>query len=320
MMRFEKINIALVPRKASSCLDLAIRFYGRFLIPILKLWAIIAIPTCTLVYYLSYYFLLDLRMALTVAFFASSPLGALLTWNSALFAFGNTPGMGSLRRQFQLRMIPLMLFCLAERALFFIGPALLFFSGNMLGLLGFIYCFFPGIWILVRSGFRVEQAVLDYAGVASQEDASHDHRTKDLIKNNFSSLFGRGLAIFLFCYILTLILFITFDYLCYILLDFPILMGQLFNQIDVEIGEISILSFIVLIFQDPSVLWKIPLLITTDPRVLTTLTAFILLVYPIGRLAWFFTYIDLRVRLDCWDMELRMTEVSENLTFKEVSL
>ena len=62
------------------------------------------------------------------------------------------------------------------------------------------------------------------------------------------------------------------------------------------------------------------LLMTTDPRVLAMLTAFILLVYPIGRLAWFFTYIDLRVRLDCWDMELRMTEVSENLTFKEVSL
>ncbi|MCR9229755.1 MAG: hypothetical protein NXI29_01935 [bacterium] len=306
MMRFEKINIALVPRKASSCLDMAIRFYGRFLIPILKLWAIIAIPACTLVYCLSYYFLLDLRMALTVAFFASSPLGVLLTWNSALFAFGNTPGMGSLRRQFQFRMIPLMLFCLAERALFFIGPALLFFSGNMLGLLGFIYCFFPGIWILVRSGFRVEQAVLDYAGVASQEDASHDHRTKDLIKTNFGSLFGRGLAIFLFCYILTLILFITFDYLCYTLLEFPILIGQIPYLLDPKTADDTLIN--------------IMLLMTTDPRVLAMLTAFILLVYPIGRLAWFFTYIDLRVRLDCWDMELRMTEVSENLTFKEVSL
>ncbi|QDU53200.1 hypothetical protein [Gimesia panareensis] len=306
MMRFENINIALVPRKASSCLDLAIRFYGRFLIPILKLWAVIAIPTCTLVYCLSYYFLLDLRTALTIAFFASSPMGVLLTWNSALFTFGNTQGIGSLRRQFRFQMIPLMLRCLFDRALFFVGPALLFFSGNILSLLGFVYIFFPGTLFLIRNGFRVEQAVLDYAGVASQQDASHDHRTKDLISNNFSSLFGRGLAAFLFCYTLTFILFITFDYLCYILLEFPILIGQIPYLLDPKTIDESLVN--------------IMLLMTTDPRVLTVLTAFILLVYPIGRLTWFFTYIDLRVRLDCWDMELRMTEVSENLTFKEVSL
>lgn len=306
MMRFEHINIALVPRKATSCLDLAIRFYGRFLIPLLKLWAVIAIPACALVYFLSYYYLLDLKMALTVAFFASSPLGVLLTWNSALFTFGNTQGIGSLRRQFHFRLIPLMLRCLFDRALFFVGPALLLFSGNLLSLLGFVYIFFPGLLILMRNGFRVEQAVLDYAGVASQEDASHDHRTNDLIGNNLGPLIGRGIATFLFCYILTLILFVTFDYLCYTLLELPILFGQIPYLFEAKSIEDSLINIL--------------LLMTSDPRVLTVLTGFILLVYPIGRLAWFFTYIDLRVRLDCWDMELRMTEVSQNLTYKEISL
>ena len=306
MMRFEHINLALVPRKAANCLDLAIRFYGRCLIPILKLWAVIALPACALVYCLSYYFLLDLRMALTVAFFASSPMGVLLTWNSALFTFGNTQGMGSLRRQSHVRMIPLMLRCLFDRALFFVGPGLLFFSGNLIGLLGFIYIFFPGILFLIRPGFRVEQAVLDYAGVASPQGDSHDHRTKDLISNNFGQLFGRGLATFLLCYVLTLILFLTFDYLCYTLLEFPILIGQIPYLLDPKTIDESMVNIV--------------LLMTSDPRVLSVLTGFILLVYPIGRLAWFFTYIDLRVRLDCWDMELRMTEVSQNLTYKEVSL
>lgn len=305
-MRFEHANIALAPRKATSCLDLAIRFYGRFLIPILKLWALIAIPACVLVYFFSYYFLLDLRVALTIAFFATSPLGVLLTWNTAQFTFGNIPGMSSLRRQFRKEMIPLILRCLLDRALFFIGPALLFYSGNLLSLLGFIYLFFPGIWLAMRNGFRVEQSALNYAGIASQEGVSHDHRTRDLISHDFGNLFWRALWICMYCYVLTMVLFITFDYLCYTLLEFPILIGQIPFLLDPKAENESISNIF--------------LLMTTDPRVLTVLTGFILLVYPIGRLAWFFTYIDLRVRLDCWDMELRMAEVSQNLTVREVSL
>ena len=37
------------------------------------------------------------------------------------------------------------------------------------------------------------------------------------------------------------------------------------------------------------------------------------LVYPIGRLAWFFCYIDVRVRRDCWDMELSIIQEAERL-------
>ncbi|QDT45367.1 hypothetical protein Pan241w_54870 [Gimesia alba] len=304
-MRFENVNIALVPRKGLNCVDLAIMFYGRFLIPVLKLWALFAIPACTLVYLLSYYFLTDLRAVITVAYFFSSPLGVLLTWSTALFTFGNETGFRSLRSQFNPKLIPLILRCLFDRALFFIGPALILFSGNVLVLAGLIYLFFPGIWLAVRNGFRVEQSSLRFVGVASQEGSSHDHRTKDLISHDFGGLFARGFWTFFFCYVVTLVLFITFDYLSYKLLDFPILIGQIpflfeMNNLDESLTNIL-------------------LLMTTDPRVLTVLTGFILLVYPIGRLAWFFTYIDLRVRLDCWDMELRMTEVAQNLNSRGAS-
>lgn len=305
-MRFDHVNIALVPRRGFNCVDLAIMFYGRFLMQILKLWAVFAIPACTLVYLLSYYFLVDIRTALTIAYFVSSPLGVMLTWNTALFTFGKEQGLRSLKHQFNLKLIPLMLRCLFDRALLFIGPALILFSGNLLILAGFIFLFFPGIWLTLRNGFRAEQASLQFVGIATQDGTSHDHRTKDLISNDFGGLFFRAFWTFFFCYTLTLVLFITFDYLAYKLLDFPILIGQIPFLFDTDNVDESLTNIL--------------LLMTTDPRVLAVFTGFILLVYPIGRLAWFFTYIDLRVRLDCWDMELRMTEVSQNLQARETSL
>lgn len=304
-MRFDHVNIALVPRKSVKCLDLAIMFYGRFLISILKLWALFAIPACALVYILSYYFLVNLSTAITVAYFATSPLGVILTWNTALYTFGNQQGFRSLRHQFYPQLPPLIFRCLLDRALIFIGPALIFFSGNILALVGFIYIFIPGIWLALRNSFRAEQSSLRYAGIASQSGSSHDHRTKNLISHDFGTLFFRGLWSFFFCYILTLVLFITFDYLSYKLLEFPILIGKIPYLFDFEaIGQS---------------LSNVLLLMTSDPRVLTVLTGFILLVYPIGRLAWFFTFIDLRVHRDCWDMELRMTELSHNLNLKEAT-
>ncbi|MFK7776790.1 MAG: hypothetical protein QM501_01550 [Gimesia sp.] len=304
-MRFDHVNIALVPRNSANCLDLAIMFYGRFLAPILKLWALFAIPACTLVYLLSYYFLVDLRVAITVAYFITSPLGVLLTWNTALFTFGNSTSFPSWKRQLNPQLLLLMIRCLIDRTVLFLGLALIFFSGNAFIILGFIYLLFPGIWLALRNGFRVEQSSLNYAGIASHQGTSHDHRMKDLISHDFGTLFFRGAVTFLFCYLLTFVLFITFDYLCYSLLEFPILIGQIPSVFDPESIDQSVSNII--------------LLMTSDPRVLTFLTGFILLIYPIGRIAWFFTYIDLRVRRDCWDMELRMAEVSQKLTMKEVT-
>jgi hypothetical protein len=39
---------------------------------------------------------------------------------------------------------------------------------------------------------------------------------------------------------------------------------------------------------------------------MTVLTVTALAAYAIGRLAWFLCYIDVRVRQDCWDLELSM--------------
>jgi hypothetical protein len=51
----------------------------------------------------------------------------------------------------------------------------------------------------------------------------------------------------------------------------------------------------------------------SDPIVVTAALAVAFLVYPIGRLAWFFCYMDVRVRRDCWDMELLIIQEAERL-------
>ncbi len=41
-----------------------------------------------------------------------------------------------------------------------------------------------------------------------------------------------------------------------------------------------------------------------DPLVVATLCGTLWLVYPIARLAWFFCYLDARIRKEGWDVEL----------------
>jgi hypothetical protein len=48
-----------------------------------------------------------------------------------------------------------------------------------------------------------------------------------------------------------------------------------------------------------------------DPVVLTTLTGTALAAYSFCRLAWFLSYVDLRIRRDCWDLEMALAEEAQ---------
>lgn len=53
--------------------------------------------------------------------------------------------------------------------------------------------------------------------------------------------------------------------------------------------------------------------IIDDPLVVTTLQAALWITYPIARLAWFFCYLDQRIRNECWDLELQFRVESARL-------
>lgn len=53
--------------------------------------------------------------------------------------------------------------------------------------------------------------------------------------------------------------------------------------------------------------------VTSSPLFAATTLIAALFAYQLGRIAWFFTYIDARVRSDCWDMELLLAREAKRL-------
>jgi hypothetical protein len=279
-MRFDQVAVPLVPRTTSNCIDLALLFLREHMGPITRLWATIALPACALVYVLVDRYECQLPTGVLVLFLASSPLGILLMTGAAPSAFGEP---FTWRRTWAH---------LGWRGAASLGWGLILRCLIALGLVLFI---FPGCLLAVRTGFFVEQAAL-----SKLARHLHDRRTDELLKGEMGDLFVRGAGIAMFCTLLWFVLLLTADFVSSNLLGLPILIGRLnvdFSYLR-DFGE-----FIEYLFR---FLWR-------DPVVVTSAIAVALLVYPLGRLAWFFCYLDVRVRRDCWDMELQILQEAERL-------
>jgi hypothetical protein len=279
-MRFDRVAVPLVPRTTANCLDLAVAFARRHAVPIGALWAVVAVPSCAAVYLLIDRYELKLPLAVAVFFFATSPLGVLLMSGAAPCAFGESFTFRETWSHLGWKGVGLLLWGLLMRCV--IG----------LGLVAFI---FPGWYVGVRSGFFVEQSAL-----SKMARHLHDRRADELLKGEIADLFIRSAAIALFGGLLWIALLFTADFASSRLFGFPLLLGRL--QLDLsylhDFGDIFV--YVAGFF------WG-------DPIVVTSALAVAFLVYPIGRLAWFFCYIDVRVRRDCWDMELQIIQEAERL-------
>lgn len=177
---------------------------------------------------------------------------------------------------------------LLMRTLIGVVPLLCLISGNgWLIFLGIVITFVLAAWPAVRYGFLAEKTAL------TQFDVRLHHRGTDrLLNGELGDLIVRGCGIVLFFGTLWCVMLLTADVLSSLLFQTPIFIGRL--------GDIG----------DSERLWAFLL---GDPLLLTTLTATALLVYPISRLAWFLCYIDVRVRKDCWDLELGLSREAARL-------
>lgn len=349
-------TISFAPRSVLNCLDLAVMYLGRQSSIMLTLWLCTALPSCALVYVLSYYWEFDLRMALAVIYCATAILGGWMIAAVTPGAFDHMIADGGGREEGKetqqpfppelLNMVALLLSGLflalmmaadslppllaqtfsfvvalllsvvlfaraalllqeqsggrvgisrpllvifALRALLGIGPALCLFSGNgWLIFLGIVLIIVPGIPLAVRYGFVAERACL-----RQLNRRLHHPGTDDLLKSETTDLFLRGCGIVIFSGLLWAVLFFTLDVMSSLLFQVSILTGRL--------GEFDMLS---------EQFWAF---LVTDPLILTALTATALLAFPIGRLAWFLCYIDVRVRHDCWDVELNLSQEAARL-------
>lgn len=108
-------------------------------------------------------------------------------------------------------------------------------------------------------------------------------RLAELVRGHFGDLLGRALVLLGFTGAATVALFTFVDQGLMLLFDWPLLLGRLDAR-----DRVADLGY----------------LLQVDPTAVAVLAAVAWLLYPIARLAWFFCYLDVRIRKEGWDLEL----------------
>lgn len=145
--------------------------------------------------------------------------------------------------------------------------------------IGFFSCvgLLPGLWLAVRYGFLAEIVLLE------RPAAGTERRIAELTRDMVQSLAVRGVVIVAFFACAVVSLFTLVDSASNVILGAPLLMNRASSLFAFE----ETLDLLV-----------------HDPLAVTALLAVLWLVYPLARLAWFFCYLDVRIRKECWDLEL----------------
>jgi|GEM_PF-507082 len=282
-MKFEQARIDLVPRSAANCLDLAILVAGQHLGTLVGLWAFFAVPLGAITYAAARWTDYGFLLMPVLGFFGSAPLGVMLITGAARFSFGETwsltKSLADLKTDWRLIL----------RVIGYRFP---------LALATFLFVI-PGTLLAVRWSFLVENGVFTHLHAER-----HDRRTKELISLEFSDLYVRGAAILFAGCVLWLVMELTVDVVWTILFNQSLYFGRLGELGSVDAFEIGVDDYL-------AHAWK---LTVSDPAVVTLHLTTGLAVYLICRLAWYFCYIDLRVRRDCWDLELELLDEARRLS------
>lgn len=184
---------------------------------------------------------------------------------------------------------------LSVRTIVGLGPALILFGDKWpLVVLGFGLCLFPGGWLAVRQGFVFEKFFL-----RTLDGQLEGRRTSKLVKELTGDFFMRGISILLFCSIVWFVLILTWEGVSWVMFGTSTFQGPVDELLASGQAWKGLESFL--------------LVLKSHPTILMLGTGSALFVYTIGRLAWFFCYIDARVRRDCWDMELQIHQQSRLL-------
>lgn len=279
-MRFDQATVPLEPRSTLNCLDMAFAFLRENFLALAGLWALVAVPACVATYF--YVDRLDGNwlVAIVVFFFATVVLGTFVTTGAALCTFGERFTVASTLHRLRWlgwRLVP-------EGIVW-----------RMLTLIGLPFGLIPGAYVAVRTGFSVEKRVL-----SNLARHLHDRRTSELLQGEIGDLVVRAMSIFVYSCLFWLMLVMTIDFASTYLLGYPILWGRMNFDFEYMEDYSEGVDYFVDFF------WS-------DPAIVTLGLASALIAYVPARLAWFFCYIDVRVRRDCWDMELKMLREAERL-------
>lgn len=274
-MKVEDCIVAVERRSLGGCLDLAFVFARQFAGPLLKLHLMFAVPSVVLSWVLGKMFGANILLpTIAVFLFFSSLLSGAMVATIGPQVFGVPITLSAALKGLRSRFIPFMF--LTAIARFFqlaTGICMVFPSAIVTAYCGHL----PEVMLLERTPVNQVTQRLSWLGEGGG------------FWRNMSSLLG----LLVFWAVMTVGLFRLIDILSNLLFNAPILVGTISSGPDV---------------------WKaFQGRIIDDPTVTTVFQIALWIPYPVIRLAWFFCYLDQRIRNECWDLELQFRVESTRL-------
>jgi hypothetical protein len=263
-MKIDQARLAIEPRSVDACIDLATLFYRTHAIRILGLTLVFGGPVTLVAYWLTAETDTGWLWSGALFFFLSPFLGAALVAGAGHWVFGDPFTITGALKVFFKPIWSLLYTLVLTRVAIAIT---LFLCWGL-----------PSIPLATRYGYLPEVILLEQLG-GSRIGKRHG----ELVRHAFWDAMIRYTAIACFAAAASLSVFTLIDIGSGILLGFPILIGRASSVFYIE---------------------EISNLLLYDPLVVATVSATLWLVYPLARLAWFFCYLDARIRKEGWDVEL----------------
>ena len=274
-MKVEDVIVSVERRSMGGCIDLAFVFARTFAGPMIQLALLFAVPSCITVWLLASSTTdLLIPSLLVFMFFATLYSGALIAAMGPQ-VFGVPISTRQALRSVRRRLAGYLLM-----------SALYRFLQVMTG-----FCMvFPSLLVTAQMGHLAEVMLLEQTPVLQVVS-----RLSWLGKGGgFGRNLSRALSLLIFWAVFSMGLFIIIDVLAAALFNMPIFLGRL-PRLDVDFSD------------------NMMAMALDSPAFLTALQASLWLPYPIIRLAWFFCYLDQRIRNECWDIELQFRIESRRL-------
>ena len=274
-MKVEDCIVSVERRTLGECLDLAIVFTREFAAPLFRIWLVCAVPACALVWLLTSSNTDMLFPSLLIFLAFSSLYSTLLVAAVGPQVFGVPMSLKSGFRLYRKRFFSWLVFSLIARFFQFI-------SG---------FCFIlPSVIVTAYVGHYPEVLIL--------EDSPLSKIASRLQWLSGGGGYGRSQArlfsLFGFWAIMSAGTFLTLDLCAAILLNHTSFTSLLFSA---NARSEELLAQMLL----------------DDPTFLTSLQLALWIPYPIIRIAWFFCYLDQRIRNECWDLQVQLRAEASRL-------
>ncbi|MBL8816411.1 MAG: hypothetical protein JNL58_10290 [Planctomyces sp.] len=278
-MKIEECIVTVERRSLGGCIDLAFVFCREFAGPIFRQWLIFAIPSCLAVFLLSSFSFAMLLPSILIFMFFSTFFAGTLVSSIGPQVFGVPMSARASIRTLRSRIWSYLAYSTLLRMLqFFLGACL-------------CYTTVPALFVTALLGHLPEVILL--------EQSKMDNVMKRLNwlsrGGGYSRYLGRLFVLMFLWIIFSFGLFIIIELLAYTLFNVPIFFTKIPTDLSVDFSE------------------RLTSLTHDDPLFLTSLHLSIWLPYPLLRLAWFFCYLDQRIRNECWDLDLQFRAEANRL-------